>query len=378
MPQKAIGTKPMMRPSRDDFYRVALPRGPRPGRLLRHRELNVPGVDADAWQLVYGSQATDGSWTAISGTVLVPRRPWTGPAARPLLSYGVGIHGLGRDYAPSFLLAIGREPERDLIDLALHQGWAVAVTDGEGLGMPGPHTYGAARVGGRAVLDITRAARELPGVAASSPVLLWGYSEGGRCVAAAADLQPEYAPEVDLVAAAAGAVPCDLRTVVRAIDGGPHSGLGLAVLIGLAHGHRDARLWDILNPSGLRAAQHASGLGLAGLLRDHPQPLAAHTVRSDPWEDARWRRILDTERSPFGRPRIPLYLYHSTADEIIPRSLRVDLARSYEALGVQVSQVDLLGVDHLTGSTCGAPGALSWLELQLALRQQARRHDRPA
>ena len=164
-----------------------------------------------------------------------------------MLSYGVGVHGLGRDAAPSHLLRSGQEAELPLIERALAHGWAVAVSDGEGLGLPGPHTYGAGRAGGHALLDVARAAvRLVPELTPDSPVLLWGYSEGGRNAAWAAELQPTYAAELPLVGVAAGGVPADLYQTARAIDGGPYSGLNLAVLVGLAHAYDDPQLWSIL------------------------------------------------------------------------------------------------------------------------------------
>jgi hypothetical protein len=61
----------------------------------------------------------------------------------------------------------------------------------------------------------------LPGtsVTATSDVGLYGYSEGGGAVAAAAELQPAYAPDVRLKATYAGAPPANLSDVTAAIDG---------------------------------------------------------------------------------------------------------------------------------------------------------------
>ena len=93
------------------------------------------------------------------------------------------------------------------------------------------------------MLDIVRAAVHCGAdVGPGSPVLIWGYSEGGRCAAWAAELQPTYAPELNVAGVAAGGVPSDLRAVARAIDAGPFSGLGLAVLIGVAHAYQDPAL----------------------------------------------------------------------------------------------------------------------------------------
>lgn len=350
-------------PTRDPFYEQPGEVPDHPGRLLRRREVQVESaVAAEACQLVYSTVASDGRIIAASGTVLVPRGPWPGRGPRPVVSYGVCLHGLGRDNAPSHLLADGRESEIAVIEQALGRGWAVLVADGEGLGMPGPHTYGAGRVGGRAMLDIVRAARDVtPDVDADAPVLLWGYSEGGRNAAWAAELQPEYAPDVSLVGLAAGGVPTDLTAVVQAIDGGFYSGLGLAVLVGLAHAYRDERLWRILNERGLAAATVAATLDVVGLVLTHPQPLASHTVRERPWEEPIWSALLESERNPAAAPRVPVLIYHSSADDIIPLHLSSDLAAAYEAMGARVVFAEIDSPDHLSGVADGAAPALKWL-----------------
>ena len=116
-------------------------------------------------------------------------------------------------------------------------------------------------------------------------MLIWGYSEGGRCAAWAAELHASYAPDLDLVGVAAGGVPSDLRAVAKAIDAGPFSGLGLAVLVGLAHAHADPALEQILSDSGRVAAAHAATLDVVGLIVEHPEPMRQHTVRDDPWDE---------------------------------------------------------------------------------------------
>ena len=147
----------IVRPALDPFY-AQVNAAARPGAVLRSRPVDIStGTDATARQLVYCSTGTRNQPIAVSGTVLVPSSPWQGPGPRPILSYGVGVHGLGRDAAPSYLMRLGTEAEIPLIAMALQRGWAVAVSDGEGLGMPGPHTYGAGLSGGHAMLDIVRA-----------------------------------------------------------------------------------------------------------------------------------------------------------------------------------------------------------------------------
>lgn len=353
-------------PSRDPFY-ASGPVPGRPGIPIRRRRVRVPTTaEVGAWQLVYSTVGTTGRPVAVSGTVLIPRAPWSA-GARPVVSFGVGVHGLHRDAAPSHLLREGKEGELSLIELALHHGWAVAVTDGDGLGMPGPHTYGAGGVGGRAMLDVVRAASQaVPGIERSSPVALWGYSEGGRCAVFAAEQHPSYAPGIPLVAVAAGGIPTDLRAVAKAIDGGPFSGLNLAVLVGLAHAYERPELWDILTESGKDVARRAADLDVVGLVLGHPEPLETHTTRREPWDESPWRALLAAERAGTRVPSVPAYLYHAELDEIVPTALTRDLAASYRRRGAQVELTSVPATDHLSGASVGAPGAISWLAEHLA------------
>ena len=358
-------------PSQDPFY-DAVPAPPEPGVPVRFRRVDVPtGVHASAWQLVHGSTGSRGP-TAVSGTVLVPDEPWAAGGPRPVLSYGVGVHGLDRDAAPSRLLVEGTEPELPLVSAALEQGWAVAVTDGEGLGMPGPHTYGAGRPGGHTMLDVVRASQVVAAdVTPDSPCVLWGYSEGGRNAAWAAELHPSYAPELPLVAVAAGGVPADLYETAKAIDAGPYSGLGFAVLVGLAHAYDDPDLWSILSFDGYRAARRAASLDVVGLVVEHPQPMRAHTRRDEPWDDEAWRAVLAAERNGERAPQVPTYLYHVTEDDLVPARLGRELALQYRSHGADVTWVEVDATDHLSGGHVAAPAALDWLAARLDAAQPA-------
>lgn len=353
-------------PSQDPFY-AAVPAAPPPGHVVRHRR--VPGDlvgGADVLQVIYGSTGARRQAIAVAGTIIVPSMPWRGAGPRPILSYGVGVHGLGRDAAPSHWMVAGAEAELPLILEALDRGWAVVVTDGEGLGMPGPHTYGAGRPGGHAMLDMVRAAmRTVPELSSDAPVIVWGYSEGGRCAAFAAELQPDYAPELELRAVAAGGVPADLHAVAKAIDGGPYSGLGLAVLVGLAHAHARPELSEILSSRGLRAARNASDLDVVGLIVSHPEPMRHHTVRDEPWDEPMWRSLLRLEENGHRLPRAPIHLYHAIADDIVPFEVGVWLRDAYQSLGAEVTWSVIDAPDHLTGATLGARTALDWLDAML-------------
>ena len=118
-----------------------------------------PGVRirARVWRVLYRSTSAVGEPSAVSGTILIPRGRARGP--RPLIGYAVGTHGIGDAAAPSRLLARGWEWEAGLLAMVLARGWAVALTDYEGLGTPGDHSYMVGRALGPNILDAMRAAR---------------------------------------------------------------------------------------------------------------------------------------------------------------------------------------------------------------------------
>lgn len=99
----------------------------------------------------------------------------------------------------------------------LSKGVAVVVSDLVGLGTTDRvHSYANRVDSGHAVLDAARAARQVSGasVTAQSRVATYGYSQGGEASAAAAELAPTYAPDLNLVAGYAGAPPADLNRVL--------------------------------------------------------------------------------------------------------------------------------------------------------------------
>ena len=168
-----------------------------PGALIRTEPtafyldpVRLVQVPAHATRIMYASQDAQGRPIAVTGTVLTPTAPWTGGGERPVISYAVGTQGAADRCAPSRTLSTGVQYEGVGITSLLSRGHAVVVTDYEGLGTPGTHTYMVREAQAHAVLDAVRAAAQVSGsgVTATAPVALAGYSQGGGASAAAAEL----------------------------------------------------------------------------------------------------------------------------------------------------------------------------------------------
>ncbi|MET8148797.1 lipase family protein [Actinoplanes sp. NPDC049668] len=218
------------------------------GALIRTEPLplalSLPGIDGrlpgDATRIMYRSTDSTGRPVAVTGAYLEPAAPWLGLGPRPLVVLAPGTMGQGDQCSTSLalqrglILGIGREQSTVSIGYEilsiyrlLAKGIAVVQTDYPGLGTTDRlHTYINRVDSGHAVLDAARAAKALPdtSVTARSAVGLYGYSQGGGAVAAAAELQSSYAPDVRLKATYSGAPPADITDVTTAIDGSELAG----------------------------------------------------------------------------------------------------------------------------------------------------------
>jgi pimeloyl-ACP methyl ester carboxylesterase len=350
-----------------------------PGRLLRSEPMDffldpahtvrAPG---SATRVMYASTDRAGRPIAVTGSVLVPSSPWRGSGSRPLVAFAVGTQGMADRCAPSRQLAAGSEYEGAFISGLLNRGYAVAVTDYEGLGTPGVHTYMARRSQAAAVLDSVRAARQLPeaGVPADGPVALAGYSQGGGASAAAAELAPTYAPELQLMGAVAGAVPADLAAVGKSLDGGPYAAFALYAVGGLAAAY-DIDLTSLLNDEGLRRVQQGEDECVGDSLPRHAFVRSTSLTRdgrslADYFDEEPWRSVLADNVIGERRPATPVLVTHSLADDVIPYAVGRDLAKRWCARGATVRFSTTAVPTHVGGAVPNFAEEYAFLEARLA------------
>ncbi|MFD7031993.1 lipase family protein [Streptomyces sp. NPDC059917] len=348
-------------------------RAARPGDLLSaapsaFRPTPTQSTNTRAWKISYRSTSADGAPNVVSGTVIVPQDGRSGP--RPLVGYAVGTVGLDDSCAPSAHLPKGTSAEGGIIQRLLQRGWAVAVTDYEGLGTPGPHTYSVGPSAGHAVLDAARAAQQLPeaGLSTSGPVGLLGYSQGGQATGWAAEQQRAYAPELQVKGVATGGVPADLRKVAAANDGRAGSGLVLMLAAG-----QDAAFPELKLDSSLKPA----GKDLVDYVRTHCAAIdttvgafkrMADLTTTDPLTLPDWQARLNQSRLGGSAPAAPVYQYHAISDEFIPYAVAQQLRADWCAKGADVHWRAISNRGHITGGANGAPPATDWLADRFAGR----------
>jgi len=173
--------------------------------------------DLRAARVVYRSTNGDtGEETVVSGAVFAPNgQPPTG--GWPIVSLAHGTTGIDKECAPSLEDSLGglSEPVVGFVK----NGYAVAVTDYQGLGEDGVHPYPDAKTAGLNVIDAVRALRHtFPGT--SDRWLAFGGSQGGGAAWAADERAKTYAPELDLVGAVAGSPAADVAGLVDKMQAG--------------------------------------------------------------------------------------------------------------------------------------------------------------
>ncbi len=343
-------------PSGDAFYEppTPLPAG-RPGDVIRSRQINPT-----QWQIMYLSTNAGGKPDAVTGTVIVPLLG--NRSAMPIVGFAVGTQGPAFRCAASKALQSGILYEQKGVDDLTRAGYAVAITDYEGYGPSSTPTYITGRSMGPAVLDSIRAAQRMNlGLSPKAQVAVQGYSQGGGGSLWAAELQPTYAPELNLVGAVGGGVPADLNAVAKGLDGYIGFGFLAFAAIGLDTAYPDLKLDSYLNDSG------RTTLGAArknDCLVEISAKYAFNTIKqyttSNPLYTPAWQARIAENKLGQNPPKIPVFQYHGLVDEIVGLGQADDLHKSYCAAGVKETWKTYAS-DHILGIFAGMSDAEAFL-----------------
>ncbi|MFG3127722.1 lipase family protein [Streptomyces tendae] len=371
------------------------------GTLIRHEPLplalSLPGIDGPlpgrATRLMYKSTDANGEAVAVTGAYIEPAARWRGDGPRPLVAVAPGTMGQGDQCAASMALEHplqlnGQTVSVGYEDLSVYRlllrGVAVVVTDYVGLGTTDRlHTYVNRADGAHAVLDAVRAARALDSasVTSESRVGLFGYSQGGGATAAAAELQPSYAPDVQLAGTYAGAPPADLTEVTRAIDGSDLAGALGWSLNGFLQTEPALRpIADrYINEAGQEALKDLStmcvGDALFGYGGDSSTDWTktgqsiSDVIRAEPV----LQTFLAEQRIGSLKPAGPVRVATGTSDDLVPHGQARRLAVDWCGKGAQVTYVPVLlpGVgsgllNHFAPLLTDQGSAISWLTDRLS------------
>jgi dipeptidyl aminopeptidase/acylaminoacyl peptidase len=325
----------------------------------------LPGAPdgAQAYRIVYHSTDGGGVPIDVTGVVIVP----SGPApngGRDIVAWAHGTSGIADACAPSTnsWLFDSIAGLRDL----LKRGYIVAASDYQGLGGPGPHPYLIGASEAHSVLDSVRAARAVPHASAGNRFALWGESQGAHATLWSAQLAAQYAPELELVGAAADAPPVDLvanltgntnaavRALITAYAGASWSevyGIPLSTItapVGEDLIHRLAKNCVTLDGFKLRTK-----IGLVRLTRQ----LRGLDLNASP----RWAELMRVNSVAPRALGVPLLIAQGSADVIVAPQVTRRFVEQMCQIGQPLRFVEVAGGDHVTIAKRTATTTIDWI-----------------
>lgn len=338
-------------PSRDPFYTAPDNfENASPGDVLRVRI--APGDltsfvanTSQAYNILF--RTTDSHYQPFWAvtTLFIPdaRLKSTGDA---LLSYQYAYNSPNIDESPSFAFHGGLNPSNSVlftdVEWALGRGYYVAVPDFEGP----KATFIAGVQEGHATLDSIRAVRSLSlGLKPDARTALSGYSGGAFASEYAAELQVQYAPELQIAGVALGGLVDNGTRAVDAVNGAPYAGLIPLGLLGLTAQYPEARAYvlDQLHDSG--PFNETTFLSSFNLTLVQIFGIFANQTVYKYFKDGRdilynptLSKILSIESTlgSHGVPQAPLFIYKAVHDEVTSIEGANELVERYCEYGANI------------------------------------------
>ena len=364
-------------PTQDPFYSYSGSlAGVSPGTVLKTRSVTLPNpalsTIASATQVLYRTTGELGQPTITVATII---QPLLGVLPN-LVSYQTAYDGLGSKCEPSYTLQGGQSgdstatAEESVIAAYVEAGYTVVVPDYEGISQD----WGAGQESGYGTLDGIRAAEHSLGLnPPGTRVAMVGYSGGSIATEFASELQPTYAPDVNLVGSAEGGIPVDFAHNLNYINGSQSwSGVIPAVLVGLGRAF-NLNIGEYASAYGSQLAQQVQdqcinsfygaypGLTIQQLLKPQYQnflgiPLIASLTN---------HLIMTTA----GTPQAPLFIgvgnSDGTGDGVMVAGDVEALAHTYCERGVSVQFQEYKGQNHTGAALQFEPAALGFVTARL-------------
>ena len=368
----ASSTGSLVAPSLDDWYTA--PAGYEkalPGAILRVR--TAPGNVAKAYNasaaynILY--RTTDSRYNATFAvtTLMVPP---SGNGTK-FLSYQIPYDTADLDASPSYVISEG-STYPDMAQ-ALKMGWYVATPDYEG-----PlASFTAGVMSGHATLDGVRAVLAAGfGLSNNASYALWGYSGGALASEWAAELQVQYAPEMNFAGAALGGLTPNVTSVLESVNGGVEAGLIPAGILGLASQYPEYQqtLLSNLKTSGamnatgfLDARNQSLGASIGAFINQNIGDYftgGIAEITTSP--ESQYIINRDGIMGFHGIPQMPIFAYKAIQDEVSVVADTDKLVTRYCEVGANILlQRNTVG-SHTTESTNGEARAMYFLNRVLS------------
>lgn len=293
----------------------------------------VAGATRAVYASVYG---LDGSPTEVSGAFFLPKGS-PPPGGWPVVVLAHATVGTTNDCGPSLHAdLLGYSP--GVVQL-VEKGYAVALPDYQGLGLPGLHPYLEPRTAAFNVIDSVRAVRQIyPDVSPRWSAL--GGSQGGQAAWAANESDEFYGQGLELVGSVAVAPPVDMSPMAQmAYDGTLNVGqIGLTPLLltTFEQTHPNFPISEFLHGKALELRYSAVGCTLdAQRLRIQ---VTADDVKPNTQQDADMLRDMFRAQALPVRPlAAPMLVINGLEDPLVlPAWVSMAIDRSCQ-LGAQIA-----------------------------------------
>lgn len=325
-----------------------------------------------AWKVSYWTSSGNGRPVQATGIVAAPREAMP-PQPRKVLAWTHGTWGVVSKCAPSASPNFWTvTPGLD----AVRNGYVVVAPDYPGLGGPGVHPFLVGTDTGRSVVDAVRAARQIPGAAAGNRYAVWGESQGGHAALWTAQVAARYAPDLQLVGAAAAAPPTDLVQNLRLSPNKQVRTFFTAYIGYTWNKHYGAPLTTFGNA---QSRGILTRLAQNNCIELNSKPklgtvLGVVTLQSR-WKNLDLGRIqpwarLAQQNSPnnHGFGGLPLLIAQNPKDDLVAPSVTRTYAKAVCRAGQRVKWIDINGPGHATSARDSTDETLRWIDDRFAGR----------
>jgi len=334
---------------------------------------------AEAYRILYLSQAPAGTLRAVSGLMVVP----TGSVPEdgfPVIAHGHATSGLADVCAPSkYPLSV-----RGLLAW-VSQGYMVSATDYVGLGTPGLHPYVVGEPEAFSMLDSARgallfcdSAHGIVTPPAANLIFLEGHSQGGHAALFAHQAWESYAPQLNVLGTVAFAPGSEPRLLAQrmARRWSPLVGPGALAMYAYSEYYgapEDIQTW-LKEPYASELPDRVERqcvLGLSlwlGFRADRVfQPDLLAAVREWRWDDLQpWTDYMDTNTPGNYTSDVPVLVLQGEADPLIPPEASERLTQRLCVHGTRTKLGLYARVGHGGITRVGQPEALQWIADRLA------------
>ena len=256
------------------------------------------------------------------------------------------------------------------ISSALSNGWYVSTPDYEGFNA----SYTNGVQSGQALLDSIRAAlnsKSITGLDSDATYAITGYSGGALASEWATELQPCYAPELQIAGAALGGLTPNVTSVLFTVNETPYAGLSPPGILGLSSQDPEFRslietlLVPLKAPLFNQASMQCVDQDIVTYL---DQDITSYFVDGavtftlpNVTEFTNTYGVMGLRDTP----TVPLYVYKGVQDQISVVADTDNLVDKYCTAGAAVQYVRSQSSDHITEESNGQPAAFAWLEARL-------------